>query len=750
MSFSIRQRISVGFGVALIILLIIGLASYRSISELVKSSDDVSRGRDLIAALAVVSSDMKDAETGQRGYIITGDDRYLEPYRKARNSINGDVAGLENLLADSSNQQQLIHTLEAAISAKLVELNRTMELRQNLGFNAAAAEVDTHLGRNLMDQIRNLVAAMGVEEQAALKQKQDAVRADAKRSVLIILIGLVFAFTVIPFSNVIIQQEVARRERLEEALLRAKNDAERANRFKDEFLSTMSHELRTPLNAVLGFSDLLKEERYGPLNPRQRRYVDHIHTGGDHLLRLINDILDLSRIEAGRMDIVLEDTNVAAIFNEVAGSLRPLAEARHQELEALAEPDLAVRVDATRFKQVLTNLVANAIKFTPDGGHITLAAEKARDRLTISVRDTGPGISASEHKTIFEGFYRSRDTARSIEGSGLGLTITQRLVALHNSKLELQSEPGSGSRFYFTLPLIPPFRQEVQPGALADPQAAHLGKILVVEDDAVSADLIQSHLTSSGYEVVVCKNSQFAVAMAAELQPRAITLDILMTPVTGWDLLVKLRNDARTAEIPIIVVTIVDQRSLGTTLGADEYLVKPVERASLLAAVERCMGSRRRSAPNNDVLVVEDDPQTREVLSEMLTEQGYQVSTAEDGAQARDKIARALPALVILDLILPKMSGFQLLSEWRSALRTAEMPVFVLTNKDLSSEEESYLRAHAQSLVKKQVYWKDTLLVQIRRVMEQGRPHEPLDLAGLSSPPEQASPSEQASAAERA
>ena len=729
---------------ALIILLIIGSASYRSISELVKSSDEVSRGRDFIAALAVVSSDMKDAETGQRGYIITGDDRYLQPYREARNSISGDMAGLENL-ADSPNQQQSFHMLEAAISAKLAELTRTVELRQSQGFNAASAEVDTHLGRNLMDQIRKSVATMRVEEQASLKQKQDVVRADAQRSVLIILVGLVFAFTVIPFSNVIIQQEVARRERLEEALLHAKNDAERANHFKDEFLSTMSHELRTPLNAVLGFSDLLKEERYGPLNQRQRRYVDHIHTGGDHLLKLINDILDLSKIEAGRMDIVLEDTNVAGIFNEVAGSLRPLAEARRQELEALAEPGFAVRADPTRFKQVLTNLVANAIKFTPDGGRITLAAEKARDRLTISVRDTGPGISTSDHKKIFEGFYRSRENGRAIEGSGLGLAITQRLVALHHSKLELQSEPGSGSRFYFTLPLIPHFSREATPGSLPGTSAFHPGKILVVEDDPGSADLIQSHLTSSGYEVVVCKDSQFAVAMAAELQPGAITLDILMTPVTGWDLLVKLRNDPRTGEIPIVVVTIVDQRSLGTTLGADEYLVKPVERASLLAAVDRCMRSRRCSTAPNDVLVVEDDTQTREVLSEMLAQQGYQVSTAEDGAQARDKIARALPALVILDLILPKVSGFELLSEWHSAQRTAAMPVFILTNKDLSSEEESYLRAHAESLVKKQVYWKDTLLVQIRRVLAQRQSLcESRDPVELCSPSGQASPAEPA------
>src|SRR5258707_36606 len=399
-------------------------------------------------------------------------------------------------------------------------------------------------------------------------------------------------------------------------LHRAKEEAERGSRFKDQFLSTMSHELRTPLNAVLGFSDLLADASYGPLSDRQRRYVEHIHTGGKHLLSLISDILDLSKIEAGRMELSNESLRVESIFGEVLSVMRPLADKKSQSLSKNSQPGLAVRADSVRFKQVLMNLLGNAIKFTPTAG--------TRVRLT---------------------------------------------------------------------------------------------RVLVIEDDHAAAQLIQTQLISAGYEVLVCPEPQNALELAALFQPGAITLDIVMKPKNGWEVLTQLKRDSRTSNIPLIVVSMIDQPGMGALLGADEYLVKPVDKATLLAALQRRASVHASSKRTRTILVVEDDIATREFIVEMLTSQGYVVATAADGAQARAQVAANKPELVILDLVLPGASGFELLGEWRASPRTADLPVFILTSKDLTPEERRFLRANAESLLLKQQSWQEALIKQLSRVV---------------------------------
>ena len=510
--------------------------------------------------------------------------------------------------------------------------------------------------------------------------------------------------------------DITERKQAQEAILRAKEEAESASKFKDQFLSTMSHELRTPLNAILGFSDLLADERYGLLNERQQRYISHIRVGGQHLLKLINDILDLSKIEAGRMELAPEDLRVAIAFGEVISALRPLADKKSQTMSQDAEPNLAVNADAIRFTQILTNLLANAVKFTPEGGRIELAARQIDGQVRVEVRDTGPGIAPEEQKRIFEAFYRMRQSGKAVEGTGLGLAITQRLVELHGGQLGLESQLGQGSCFYFHLPAVEarqPIARETKPG----PKGTYPARILVIEDDSAAGQLLESQLISAGYEVVVCDQPQRAVEMAAQLQPDGITLDLLMKPTNGWEILLELKGNPRTARIPVIVVTIVDQPAMGGILGADEYLMKPVEKQALLAAVKRCLAARGSSPPTRPILVVEDDSPTREIITELLTAQGYSVAAAADGAQARAWVATSLPELVILDLLLPKVSGLDLLAEWRASPRTADLPVFVLTIKDLSQDEEKYLHTHAESLFHKHQPWQEALINQLKRVL---------------------------------
>jgi len=514
-----------------------------------------------------------------------------------------------------------------------------------------------------------------------------------------------------------ITRDVTERKQTQEALTKAKEEAERSNKFKDQFLSTMSHELRTPLNAVLGFSDLLTEERYGPLNERQRRYVTHIHTGGKHLLRLINDILDLSKIEAGRLQLAIESVEVDGSLAEVIDTLRPLADKKSQSLVVNTSTDLSVRADTTRFKQILMNLLGNAIKFTPEGGKIELKAQQLGEVVRVEVRDSGPGIPAKEQQRIFEAFHRLRQSEKGAEGTGLGLAITKRLVELQGGHLGLESTPGLGSCFYFTLPSVVAYAKDEAGDRSSGKMARESVRILVIEDDPAAAHLLQSHLASAGYEVVLCDHPQRALEMAAELQPSAVTLDILMKPVNGWEVLPNLKSDPRTSWIPVIVVTVVDQPTTGALLGADEYVVKPVDKATLLAAVERCLNQRGRIGRGRPILVVEDDTPTREFVAELLSKNGYLVGTAADGAEARARVADSVPELVILDLILPEVSGFQLLAEWRMDSRTADLPVFVLTSKDLTHEERDYIHRNTGALFQKQERWQEALIRQLQRAV---------------------------------
>jgi len=517
--------------------------------------------------------------------------------------------------------------------------------------------------------------------------------------------------------GVVVLHDITLQKRAQEALVQAKDEAERTSQFKDQFLSTMSHELRTPLNAVLGFSDLLADERYGPLNEKQRRYIDHIHTGGKHLLTLISDILDLSKIEAGRMELALESLTVEGAFGEVVSVMQPLVDKKAQLLSAHAEPGLTVRADSTRFKQVLMNLLGNAVKFTPNGGRIELAARLADGKVRVEVRDNGPGIPPDEQKRIFEAFYRLRESGKKSEGTGLGLAITQRLVELHGGELGLDSHLGQGSCFYFSLPATPSVRESLARKIEIASRSTVPTRVLVIEDDRVTAQLIQSQLTSAGYQVTLCEEPQNALDIAAQLQPSAITLDIVMKPKNGWEVLTQLKRDPRTADIPLIVVSIVDQPSMGTLLGADEYLVKPVDKITLLGAIARHARPRSGTRPGQPILVVEDDTPTREFIAEMLSAQGYSVATAADGAEARAQVTASLPQLVILDMMLPKVSGFELLGEWRASHRTAALPVFILTSKDLSQEEQHYLRTHAEVLLHKQQPWHDALIKQLEHLV---------------------------------
>jgi PAS domain S-box-containing protein len=496
-------------------------------------------------------------------------------------------------------------------------------------------------------------------------------------------------------------------------------EVERANRLKSEFLASMSHELRTPLNAIIGFSDLLAEQIAGALSSKQQRFVNHIQQGARHLLALINDILDLSKVEAGRLELSRENVPVAMVLADVLTSIRPAAAAKSIAVHSSIGPDVTVFADRIRFKQILFNLLSNAVKFTPEGGKIWVEATERRGRLTVSVSDTGLGIPIEEQEAIFDAFHQAGATTKGIkEGTGLGLAITRRLVEEHGGRIWVESEPGKGARLSFTMQAGRPQSEDATPddvgaGEMGPPRERPL--VLVVDDEAPARELLASWLEPEGYQLIMAGSSAEALAKAAEHVPDAITLNMLMPGKGGWDTLYALKKTPVTATIPVIVVTVVDEPKIGLALGAAEYLVKPVDKDVLLETVRRYIG------PGSDgpakVLVVDDEAGTRELLKEMLESDGYVPVLAANGKEALEALARISVSAMLLDLIMPEMDGFELLMRMKEDPGLRNIPVLVLTAKDLSDDEIEMLRHETIGLFQKGREWKKKLLADLRRAV---------------------------------
>ena len=367
-------------------------------------------------------------------------------------------------------------------------------------------------------------------------------------------------------------------------------EVERVNRLKDEFLASMSHELRTPLNSIIGFSDLLAEQGAANFSPKQKRFLGHIQQGSRHLLELINDILDLSKIEAGHLELKYEDFEVSQAVAEVVATVRPIATAKNIQFDSTVAGDLFLYADRLRFKQVLYNLLSNAIKFTPAGGRVSIEGSEERRAVRFRVLDTGIGIPTGEQEAIFESFHQVGTTTKGVrEGTGLGLAITKRLIEQHGGSIWVDSELGKGSRFFFTLPLRPSEGDEAAPG---DDGQAPL--ILVAEDEGAAQELLVSHLEEAGYRVITVASGAEAVQAAIRLQPDVITLDLLMPGKSGWQTLDELKKIPATASIPVIIVSVVEERKKGLSVGATDYLVKPVSKERLLETIRRATAASGR------------------------------------------------------------------------------------------------------------------------------------------------------------
>jgi PAS domain S-box-containing protein len=514
------------------------------------------------------------------------------------------------------------------------------------------------------------------------------------------------------------------RNRAEEQLRGAKEEAEAATVAKSQFLANMSHELRTPLNAIIGVSEMLQEDasasgQTDTIDPLQR-----IVRAGRELLYLINDILDLSKIEAGKLDLLLERFEIAKVIDESVATAQPVADRNGNLLNVQYDEDLGSMVaDQTRVRQVILNLLSNACKFTRDGNvriEATRESMNGLDWLLLSVSDTGIGMTEEQMARLFKEFSQADpSTTRKYGGTGLGLAISRRLCNHMGGDISVESTPGKGSIFSIRLPVESGASDEIttrrlQPVPVA--RAEHdSNTILVIDDDPTVREMMRRYLQQEGFRVVSAADGEEGLRIAARIVPSVITLDVVMPERDGWDVLRSLKSDPRLSAIPVVMLSIIDEKNKGYALGASDYIVKPVIRQQLVSVLEKY----RASGSTSRVLVVEDDPDMRRRLHNMLSEEGWQVDEAENGRIALNRLSDAQPNLILLDLMMPEMDGFEFLAELRNNKQRQAIPVVVVTGADLSEADHRHLNGGVEKVLSKSAYSREELFEEVRALVAQ-------------------------------
>ena len=823
------------FGVALL-LTVWNLAATSADRDRVSSQNRVT------LSLERLLSAVLDLETGSRGYVLAGEDRYLDPYRTSQSALDGIEAATKTAWTSSGRRNEDLDALFALVERKRRGAGDLVSTRQTAGFAAAQALLSGGEGKATMDAVRASVADF---QKSALSEIDRLERRDRIRSVILTTLAVVLALSGafylgwlawyrrrevqstseelaglgdrfrtladnIPqlawmadgkgqiywynerwyeytglsasdmsgsdgwrkahspdlvdgvaqrFYDSIVAGEpwqdtfplrghdgeyrwflslaqpirnakgeiirwfgtntdVTEQRMQREELATARDVAEEANRAKSQFLANMSHELRTPLSAVIGYSEMLEDEAEETGQQNLLEDLSKIKANARHLLSLINDVLDISKIEANKMEIYAETFDVAEMVQDVAATVGSLMEKKQNTFKLDVSADLGtMHSDVVKIRQVLINLLSNAAKFT-ENGTIDLAVRRADERMIFTVRDTGLGMTDEQVSKLFERFTQADiSTTRRFGGTGLGLAITKAFADMLGGQITITSKPDHGSTFEITFPTTAPTPEVAMPVADAKTEAVSHNDdiVLVIDDDPATRDLLTRFLTREGFAVRTAEDGRAGLQLAQTLKPRVILLDVTMPRMDGWSVLRSLKDDPHLAAIPVVMCTIIDEQNLGFSLGASDYVLKPVNWEKLREVLARV----QKDAAKGDVLIVDDDEDTRKRVRSLLAKNGWTVTEAENGRAALDEVKRHVPSIVLLDLNMPEMDGFTFLRQFRTTPEWAAVPVVVMTARDLSVVERAELKGGGARVLEKGSMAMQELADQLRVIAPQ-------------------------------
>ncbi len=698
----------VWLGFALFALLLILALCFASWRQVVQANREINASQQALVDITQVRTFTVDAETGQRGFLITDDINYLDPYIKALNLLPAQIDKLQRHAKGDSQAERDVRDLSSLVDVKLADLKRIIQLRMDSGISDAVAAVKVGRGKQLMDSIRALCTHMEQEEVKLLVEHSRDAETKSQVAGVVTMLASLGLFGIVLFTNLRMKRE--------------KDRALEASQAKSTFLANMSHELRTPLNAIIGYSEMLVEEAEEMGTQESVPDLQKIKSAGKHLLELINSVLDLSKIEAGKMDLYLETFSVCALADDVISTVQPMAEKNSNLLLKTCPLDIgSMHADLTKIRQSLLNLLSNACKFTTNGT-VSLIIQRelvgGTNWVRFEIKDTGVGLTEEQASGLFEPFTQAdSSTTRKFGGTGLGLAITHRFAEMMGGKIALSSKLGQGSTFTLTLPATPVQRQQALAGDAKGKDAAaaakkETGLVLVIDDDRAVHELLRHAIGKQGFRVEGALSGEEGLRMARRLHPDAITLDVMMPGMDGWTVLSSLKSDPDLAKIPVIMLTIVDEKNRGYSLGAADYLTKPIERERLTAVL-----MRYRKTTKNEALVVEDDPANREVLTRLLESDGWKVDQAANGREALSLMENSAPGVILLDLMMPEMDGFEFIRQVRTREDWKLIPVIVVTAKDLTAEERGVLNGHVSQILQKGEYDRGELLEEVSRLV---------------------------------
>jgi signal transduction histidine kinase/DNA-binding response OmpR family regulator len=750
---SVHAKLIAAFLAMVVLLVTVGAVGLQVLSGTNSRAEELVVLQRKIAAYRQLQHDTTNQLYNVASALQTPDAPILDATLRQLNQFGYDFDRLQFVARDEAELLALVqqeHTRFSQVVTQVVDLIRAGRAAEGHEFQRSQAGPIADRLERLTNQLVNkaeadMVAKIDQNHRAYLASQQLVIAFAVGSIVLALLLGFAISWSIIEpvrlmdarlrkiaegdFSEHVsvpnrdeLGTLAANLNRMNDELDQLYQQLTSASQHKSEFLANMSHELRTPLNAIIGFSEVLTERMFGELNERQEEYLNDILSSGRHLLALINDILDLSKVEAGQMELELGTFSLPEALDNGLTMIRERAGNHGIALSLDVDPAVdSIEADERKVKQIVFNLLSNAVKFTPDGGQVDVSARVVDGVLTLAVRDTGIGIAPVDQAQVFEEFRQVGQSMRRQEGTGLGLALVRRFVELHGGRITLESEVGVGSTFAFTLPhglrAVRPPDAAVESlsvpssGPSANGAAGHRPTVLVVEDDPASVSLLKLHLEAADFEVAVARDGVTGLELARRLRPLCIVLDIVLPELDGWDVLARAKDDPALQDTPIVVVSMLDERGKGFALGADDYLLKPISADALLATIGRLVRTSRRPAT---LLAVDDDPLAIELMRVSLEPEGYTVLTAGGGVEAIELARGIEPDLIILDLLMPDMDGFAVVEALRADQGTSEIPIVVLTSKVMTAGDKARLNGRISHLASKSGFDRAAFLALVR------------------------------------